>query len=51
MSTSLNEAERTYQIYDKEILAIIRAFEEWRPWLQGPKETIIIPDHQNLQYC
>ena len=30
MSKSLNDAERNYEIYDKELLAVIRALEEWR---------------------
>ena len=28
-------AECNYEIYDKELMAIIRAFEEWRPELEG----------------
>jgi hypothetical protein len=29
MSKSFNEAERNYEIYDKEMLAIMKALEEW----------------------
>jgi hypothetical protein len=29
------EAERNYEIYDKEMLAIIRALEDWRHYLKG----------------
>jgi len=34
-STKINAAELNYDIYDKELLAIIRSFKEWRPELEG----------------
>lgn len=44
-------AECNYEIYDKELLAIIRAFEEWRPELEGATHPIsVISDHKNLEY-
>ena len=44
-------AECNYDIYDKELLAIIRAFEEWRPELEGAAEQVqVITDHKNLEY-
>ena len=44
-------AECNYDIYDKELLAIIRAFEEWRPELKGAAEQVqVITDHKNLKY-
>ena len=43
--------EINYKIYDKELLAIIKAFEEWRPMLEGAGLPIkILTDHRNLQY-
>ena len=43
--------ECNYEIYDKELLAIIRAFKEWRPELEGLKYPItVISDHRNLEY-
>ena len=36
-SKSLNEAERNYEIYDKELLAIMLALEEWRQYLLGAR--------------
>jgi len=43
--------ECNYEIYDKELLAIIKALEEWRPELQGTQEPFeIITDHKNLEY-
>ena len=51
LSKTLNETERNYQIYDKELLAIMLALSEWRHYLMGATEEIEIwTDHQNLQY-
>ena len=42
--------ECNYEIYDKELLAIIKALEEWWPELQGTEQPFeIITDHKNLQ--
>jgi hypothetical protein len=47
----MSPAECNYEIYDKELLAIVRAFEEWRPELAGTEEPIkILTDHKNLAY-
>jgi hypothetical protein len=44
-------AECNYEIYDKELIAIIRAFEEWYPELQSVINPIhILSDHKNLEY-
>ena len=44
-------AECNYEIYDKELMAIVRAFEEWRPKLEGSTSPIdVISDHKNLEY-
>ena len=44
-------AECNYEIYDKELIAIVKAFEEWRPELEGSPEPInVIFDHKNLEY-
>ena len=51
LSKSLNEPERNYEIYDKEMLAIMTALEEWRQYLLGTTEPFEIwTDHQNLTY-
>ncbi|KAH7492803.1 hypothetical protein FOMA001_g2147 [Fusarium oxysporum f. sp. matthiolae] len=43
--------ECNYEIYDKELMAIIRCFEEWRPELEGaPSPIRVITDHKNLEY-
>jgi len=42
--------ECNYEIYNKELLAIVKALEEWRPELQGTEQLFkIITDHKNLQ--
>src|SRR5919198_1451365 len=50
-SKSLSETERNYEIHDKEMLAIIRALEEWRHFLEGARHQVEIwTDHKNLEY-
>jgi hypothetical protein len=44
-------AECNYNIYDKELLAIIQALEEWRPECEGAAYLLqLITDHKNLEY-
>ncbi|CDO74260.1 hypothetical protein BN946_scf184642.g5 [Trametes cinnabarina] len=51
LSKSFTEAERNYQIYDRELLAIIRALEAWRHYLDGALHPVeILSDHKNLTY-
>ena len=51
ISKSLNDAERNYEIYDKEMLAIMHAFYEWLQYLKGTKYPIeVLTDHKNLTY-
>jgi len=50
-SKSLSPVERNYEIHDKEMLAIIRALEEWRHFLEGARHPVEIwTDHKNLEY-
>jgi len=50
-SKSLSSVERNYEIHDKEMLAIIRALEEWRHFLEGATHLVEIwTDHKNLEY-
>ena len=50
-SESLSQAERNYDIYDCELLAIVKAPQAWRTYLAGsPHKVIIHTDHANLQY-
>ena len=51
LSKSLSPTERNYQIYDRELLAIMTALTEWRHLLMGtPLPFEIWTDHQNLEY-
>ena len=50
-SATLIEAERNYDIYDLELLAIVKALRNWRPFLAGSPHIITVhTDHANLQY-
>ena len=51
LSKSLSPVQRNYEVHDKEMLAIIRALEEWRHFLEGAQHQVEIwTDHRNLQY-
>jgi len=51
LSKSLSDVERNYQIYDKEMLAIMRALEDWHHFLEStPQPFDIFTDHKNLSY-
>ncbi|KAI0995426.1 hypothetical protein K3495_g12752 [Podosphaera aphanis] len=50
-SKKLSPAESNYEIHDKELLAIVKALEEWRSELNGvTKPFTILSDHKNLQH-
>ncbi len=50
-STTLSEAERNYDIYDKELLAIVKSLRHWRTYLAGnPHQMVIHTNHSNLLY-
>ena len=51
LSQFFNPAEHNYEIYDRELLTIIRALEAWRHYLEGsPYPVRILTDHKNLTY-
>ncbi len=51
MSKSLSAMEHNYEIYDKELLAIMLALDKWHHYLMGAATDVEIwMDHQNLQY-
>ena len=48
---TFNETKQNYEIYDRELLAIIQALEEWQHYIQDSGHTMTIySDHQNLTY-
>ena len=50
-STTFSPAERNYDIYKRELLAIMKALGHWRPYLGWTKTPFtILMDHANLQY-
>ncbi len=50
-SRQMTSAERNYEIHDKELLAIIQCFEEWRHFLLGGKHQVtVLSDHNSLKY-
>jgi len=51
LSRTMQLAERNYEIYDKELLAIVEALTKWRQYLLDITEQFEIwIDHENLKY-
>ncbi|QRW23694.1 Retrotransposable element Tf2 protein [Rhizoctonia solani] len=51
MSKSFSGAEANYDTHDKELLAIIKALEEWRIFLEATDKPVqVFTDHRNLEY-
>ncbi|EEB88985.1 hypothetical protein MPER_12974 [Moniliophthora perniciosa FA553] len=51
ISHSFNQAEQNYQIYNRELLAMICGLKEWHHYLMGGKfPFVILSDHDNLRY-
>ena len=47
----MQPVERNYEIYNKELLAIVKALTKWRQYLLDALETFKIwTDHENLKY-
>jgi len=50
-SRKFSAAEINYEIHDKELLAIVDSFQEWRHLLEGASHQVIVyTDHKNLEY-
>ena len=50
-SHTFSSAQCNYDIYNRELLVVILALEEWHQYLQGTTHPItIITDHKNLSY-
>ncbi|QRW23084.1 Retrotransposable element Tf2 protein [Rhizoctonia solani] len=51
MSKSFSGAEGNYDTHNKELLAIIKALEEWRIFLEATNKPVqVFTDHRNLEY-
>ena len=51
LSKTYLETERNYNVYDRELLAIIRALTKWRHYIQeSTHTTTMFSDHKNLTY-
>ncbi|EKV17987.1 Retrotransposon polyprotein, putative [Penicillium digitatum PHI26] len=50
-SRKIIPAELNYDVHDKELLAIVSAFQVWREYLEGAKHTVTVKsDHKNLTF-
>ena len=48
---SFQGAELNYDVYDKELLAIVKSFKKWRHYLEGPNIPVeMFTDHKNLTH-
>ena len=48
-SQTLNQAKRGYNVYDKELLAVLRALQHWRHYLADAKYQVVVhTDHEAL---
>jgi hypothetical protein len=50
-SATFTPTERNYDIYERELLAVIKALEHWRPHLAATEEPVtVLTDHANLTF-
>ena len=50
-SRKFTPAELNYPIYDKELLAVVEAFRQWRVYAEGAVVPVqVYTDHKNLEY-
>ena len=51
MSKTFTDTERRYEIYNRELLGIIQALQEWQHYILGSGHTTMVHmDHKNLMY-
>ena len=52
MSRKMTLVELNYDIYDKELFAIVAAFQTWRIYMKGVSEITVFTDYKNLvNFC
>jgi hypothetical protein len=50
-SSTFTSTEQNYDVYERELLAVIKALKNWRPHLAATEQPItILTDHSNLLY-
>ena len=50
-SKTMNEAQRNYDVYNCELLALVETFRHWRHYLHSAAHKVIVhTDHANLTY-
>ena len=50
-SRKFTATEIKYEIHDKDLLAIVDSFQEWRHFLEGAQHPVTVyTDHKNLEY-
>ena len=47
-SRKMTDTEQNYDIHNKELLAIIEAFKQWRVYAEGASDIKVFTDHKNL---
>jgi len=50
LSKAMNETERNYEIYNRELLAVMEGLKQWRQYLIGSDQFEIWTDYKNLGY-
>ena len=51
LSQTLDATQQNWDIYDKELFAVVHALEVWRPYIVGSAHKILInTNHNNLTY-
>ena len=46
----MTSAQSNYEIYDKELLAVINCLSKWDGMLRSVPRFLVITDHKNLEY-
>ena len=50
-SATFTPTERNYDIYERELLAVVKALDHWRPHLAATEEPVtVLTDHANLTF-
>ena len=49
-SAKLSDAERNYDVREKEFLALLSACQHWRHYLHGTQPFTLLTDHDSLKY-